>query len=199
MSLPWLLSLCLVFLADGEGTAWRYVVPPPEDPFAHPPPRLLALFTAKPAGLKEDVRYRGSRQRYARLNYGTGPSAPVTVVLDEVAANQFDLYVDADRDGTITETERVAGEGVTWRVPLKAVVPQGNALKEIPRTVLFRYGKASRTLSVATCGYVEGKAELNGKTVTVRRTDGNADANENQRDDEKDESKERHNWERWSV
>src|SRR5262249_57289330 len=50
----------------------------------------------------------------------------------------------------------------------------GDGVKMLPHTVLFRYGRASRTLSVATCGYVEGRVRLNGKTVTVRRVDGDA-------------------------
>jgi hypothetical protein len=160
--------------AAAAGDGWRYVVPPPGDPFANPPPRALALSADKPAELAEEVVYRGSRRRYARLTYGAGRAAAVDVVVDEVAPGEVDLYVDADRDGRITAKDRVTGERLTWRVPLAAVVSEGNALKELPRTVLFRYGPASRTLAVATCGYVEGRADLGGKTVAVRRVDGDA-------------------------
>src|SRR5262249_26538233 len=142
-------------------------------PLAHPPLRAIALTSRKPAGLEESARYQG-RPRYARLVYGSGRTAPVTVVVDEVGPGRVHLYVDADRDGKITAQERVPGVGPTWRVPLKAVVHVGDEVKEFPRTVCFRYGPVSRTLAVATCGYVEGKAQLGRAVVRVRRTDGDA-------------------------
>src|SRR3954452_18705803 len=100
-------------LPGGEGPAggaWRYAVPPPGDPFANPPPRALALTDRKPPDLREGVRYRGSRRRYARLDYGTGRTAGVAVVVDEVGPGEVDLYVDADRDREITARDRVTGE-----------------------------------------------------------------------------------------
>src|SRR5262245_29913028 len=173
---PALLCLALVLMPAGGVSAeeWRYVVPKAGDPFAHPPLRVIALGTRKPPGLKETIRYRGSKQRYARLVYGSGRTAPVTVVVDEIAADKVDLYVDAGRAGEITGKDRVAGAGLTWRTPLKAVLHVGETVKEFPRTVCFRYGPVSRTLAVATCGYVEGKVRLGGKDITVRRTDGDA-------------------------
>src|SRR5262249_39497986 len=63
---------------------------------------------------------------------------------------------------------------LTWHCPLKAVVHVGDDIKEFPRTVCFRYGPVSRTLAVATCGYLEGKTRLDGKEVRVRRSDGDA-------------------------
>ncbi len=170
-----LLALALVpgAYADSAGS-WRYVVPKDGDPFAHPQPRAIALSAARPADLKESVRYRGTKQRYARLVYGTGRTAPVTVVIDEVGPREIDLYLDADRDGEITAKDLVAGAKLTWRAPLKAVVHAGDDVQELPRVVCFRYGPVSRTLAVATCGYVEGKARLGGKDISVRRTDGDA-------------------------
>jgi hypothetical protein len=172
-----LLGVCLALtLAGGAAAAggWRYVVPKEGEPFANPPPRAIALSATKPADLKESVRYRGAKQRYARLVYGTGRTAPVTVVVDEAGPGDVDLYLDADRDGEITAKDRVAGDKLTWRAALKAVVHAGDDVKEFPRTVTFRYGRAGRTLSVATCGYVEGKVRLEGKEVGVRRCDGDA-------------------------
>lgn len=153
---------------------WKYVVPPADDPWANPPPRALALSDEKPADLKESVAFRGSKRRYAQLVYGTGRTAKVAIVADFVAPDQVDLYVDADRDRDVTAKDRVRGESLTWRVPLKAVVAEGAGSREYPRTVVLRYGRASRTLNVATCGYVEGRTSLGGKMVTVRRVDGDA-------------------------
>src|SRR5262249_44200349 len=91
------LGLGLAFpSAAAAGDGWRYVVPPPGDPFANPPPRALALRGEKPAELAEEVAYRGSKRRYARLTYGAGRAAAVDVVVDEVSPGEVDLYVDAD-------------------------------------------------------------------------------------------------------
>lgn len=169
------LGLGLALVSGGTAAAgddWRYVVPPPDDPFAHPPPRALALSDRKPPDLKESVRYRGARRRYAQLVYGAGRTAAVAVVVDEVAPGEIDLYVDAGRHRDITAEDRVVGGGLVWRAQVAAVVPRGEAVREHPRTVLLRYNRVSRSLAVATCGYLEGRAELGGQPVAVRRVDG---------------------------
>jgi hypothetical protein len=173
---PTLAFLALAWLCPlaHSGDTWKYIVPKPDEAWANPPPRALALSNQKPADLKESVKYRGARQRYAQLVYGIGRAARVTIVVDHIADDQIDLYVDADRDGDITAKDLVQGAGMAWRVPIKTVVPAGAASREFARTVVFRYGQVSRTLSVATCGYVEGHTDLNGKMVVVRRVDGDA-------------------------
>src|SRR5436190_12850479 len=99
--------LCLgMAFAGARADGWRYVVPGPGDPFAHPPLRAVALSDRKPAGLKESVRYRGT-PRYARLVYGSGRTAAVAVVADVVAPSDVDLYLDADRDGDVTAKDRL--------------------------------------------------------------------------------------------
>jgi hypothetical protein len=170
------LSLGLPLIAGGAAPdgGWLLVVPPPDDPMAHPPLRALAMSDRKPPDLKESAHYRGGRRRYAQLTYGTGRAAAVTVVVDEVAPGEIDLYVDANRDRDITAADLLNGTGLTWRARVSAVVPDGDATKELSRTVLFRYGPVSRTLGVATCGYFEGRAALDGREIKVRRVDGDA-------------------------
>jgi hypothetical protein len=124
--------------------------------------------------LKETARYRGKRQRYGQLVYGVGRTAAVPLVVDEIAPGQVELYVDVHRNREITPECLANGKDLMWHVPLTAAQQDGEAIHEYPRTVLFRYGKTTRTLSVATCGYWEGKAMLFGKSVTVRRVDGDA-------------------------
>jgi hypothetical protein len=166
------LAYLLVPSAAAADTPWRYVVPSPGDPDEHPPLRVLALSSQKPEDLKESVSYRGSRQRYTQLRYGSPRSVRVAVVLDEISATEVDLYVDADRNRVIEAKDRVHGTDGTWRLPLDAAVAQGNTLRLLRRTVIFRLGRVGRTLSYATCGFVEGKGQLGDATVAVRRVDG---------------------------
>ena len=91
------LALALILLGAGSAVAgdWRYILPPPGDPFEHPPLRALALSRERPDDVKETVRYRGSRQRYAQLRYGSPGSVRVTVVLDEAGV----LFENANNPG----------------------------------------------------------------------------------------------------
>ena len=155
-----------------ESSAWKYVVPAPREPFAHPPLRALPLTDQRPADLEEKVTYRGKRQRYAQLRYGSPASIRVAIVVDELPSGEVDLYVDARRKRTIESADKVSGDKLTWRLNLDVAILEGEATKGVPRTVVFRYGRVSRTLSYATCGYVEGQADLGGARVTVRRVDG---------------------------
>src|SRR6516165_141269 len=101
MTIAWLTLAWLCGAALAEDS-WKYIVPAPDDPFANPPPRALALSDEKPADLKESVKYRGDKRWYAQLVYGTGRTAKVAIVVDFVATDKVDLYVDADRDWDIT-------------------------------------------------------------------------------------------------
>jgi hypothetical protein len=155
--------------ASGE---WRYVVPQMGEPFAHPPLRALGLSDRRPDDLKEEVTYRGKKPRYSQLRYGSPNSVRVTIVVDEIAPGEVDLYVDAGRKRAIQARDKVNGAKLTWRLPLEVAIVEGDTLKVIPRTVLFRYGQATRTLGYATCGYVEGRVRIGDEFVAVRRVDG---------------------------
>jgi hypothetical protein len=149
------------------------VLPPPGDPFEHPPMRALALSRDRPDDIKELVHYRGARQRYAQIRYGSPGSVRVTVVLDEVAPDNLDLYVDADRNRRIEAKNRVAADGRVWRLPLNIAVIEGENTKLIPRDVIFRQGATGLTFSFAAAGYVEGTVSVGGRRHAARRSDGN--------------------------
>jgi hypothetical protein len=173
MPAPLLAALALLIApaAGRAADAWRYVVPGPDDPHAHPPPRALVLSAEKPKDLKETVRYRGRVRRYGQLTYGSPDSVPVAVVIDEVSADEADLYVDGARSRIIAASDRVPrGEGA-WRVKLDAVVTGDDAARA-ERTVIFRLGRSGRTLSYATCGYLEGQVRVGSRAVAARRQDG---------------------------
>jgi hypothetical protein len=151
---------------------WRYVAPPPGDPFESPPLRALALSTQKPEDLIVKVTFRGNRQRYAQLRYGSPTSVRVTVVLDELGGGAADLYVDANRNRRIEAPDRAQGENRTWRLPLDLAMVEGETTRYERRAVIFRLGSTGITFSHAAAGYLEGRVELAGHGHSVRRTDG---------------------------
>jgi hypothetical protein len=158
--------------AAGPREAWRYVVPPPGDPFEHAPLRAVPLSETKPADVVEEVAYRGSRRHYAQLRYGSPSSVRVTVVLDEIGPYEADLYVDAGRKRRIEAKDRVPGDGLTWRLPLDLAVVEGAGVTALPRAVVLRFGPVARILSFASAGYLEGSVQLAGRTHRARRVDG---------------------------
>src|SRR5207249_379501 len=120
----------------------------------------------------EEVSYRGARRLYAQLRYGSPNSTRVAIVLDETGPGAFDLYVDQNRDRKIEPAELVPGTGAVRRVPIQVEVVQKEIVEHFPRSLVLRRGITGKTLGVATLGYLEGKVQLNGRQVTVRRVDG---------------------------
>jgi hypothetical protein len=165
----------LIYLSSpapvGAESLWRYVMPEPGAAMDHPPLRVLGLSKDRPADLKEVVRYRGKQQRYTQVRYGGPGSIRVTVVLDEIAPDEVDLYVDTHRARMIQPSDRLYGKDGVWRVKLNVAAAEAPK-EDTTRTVLFKLGKVSRTLGYATCGYLEGKASLGARAVAVRRVDG---------------------------
>lgn len=159
--------------AIDEG-AWHYVVPKPGEPFEYPPLRALTLSASKPADAEEKVKYRGSRQRYAQLRFGSPTSVRVTIVVDEIGSNDVDLYVDTARKRTIEDRDKVTGKDLTWRLPLEMHHVQGTVITPHRRTVIFRFGPVGRSLSFAAAGYLEGTVQIGGRKHLARRQDGDA-------------------------
>jgi hypothetical protein len=160
--------------AFGAEPAWRYVATPREDTSFRPIFRSLELSEKKPNGLREEVTYRGKKQKYALVRYGSEDSKRVFVVLDEVGPNDFDLYVDANRDGVIEAKEKLVAAGKDRTGSLDVEITRGLQIVHEPRRVLWRLGTTRKTINVATLGYVEGTVSVAGKKRTARRVDGNA-------------------------
>jgi hypothetical protein len=159
--------------AFGTEPAWRYVATPRAEAAVRPVFRYVPLSGAKPDGLREAVTYRGKKQQYARVRYGSDDSRRVAVVVDEVSPDDFDLYVDADRNGVIEAKEKLAGAGRDRRGPLDVEVTRGSQIFHEPRRVLWRLGVTGKTINLATLGYVEGSVSIAGKRLSARRVDGN--------------------------
>ncbi|MFI5459603.1 MAG: hypothetical protein ACHRXM_29615 [Isosphaerales bacterium] len=180
-----------------QSAPWRFVLPAPGDPLEHAPFRALDLSRNKPEDLIEKAAYHGDpvRRRYAQIRFGSPGSTRVTVVLDEVATGDADLYVDADRNRVIDERDHANGTTITgsntrrertWRLALDVAMVDKDMTQTIPRAVVFRLGASGRTLAYAAAGFLEGtvwvadpeEARHDGhktKTVqplAVRRVDG---------------------------
>jgi hypothetical protein len=169
----WAIALALLGAAGPVATGdWRYVLPLPGDAFEHPPLRALSLSREKPDDVKEIVRYRGGRQRYAQLRYGSPGSVRLTVVLDEAAPGDVDLYVDSNRNRRIEARDRVVGEARSWRLPMQVAVVEGEVTSLTPRAAIFRLGATGLTFSFAAAGYLEGTVNVGGRQHVARRTDG---------------------------
>lgn len=166
------LGIAAATAAEAAPATWRYVVPPPGDSFESPPLRSIGLAGEKPEDLIVKVTFRGSRQRYAQLRYGSPSSVRVTIVLDETGRGQADFYVDANRNRRIEAADRVDGENRTWRVPLDLAIVEGESTRYERRGSLFRLGATGITFSHAAAGYLEGKVQFAGHWHAVRRMDG---------------------------
>jgi hypothetical protein len=162
----------------GEGkaneSAWRYVAKSEADSPVRPVFRFVVLSPTKPEELREDVSYRGKEQKYAQIRYGSDDSRRVVVVVDEVSRDDFDLYVDADRNRVIESKDRIAGAGKDRTARLDVEITRGLQIVHEARSVQWRLGVTRKTIGLATLGYVEGAADIAGKKHAVRRVDGNA-------------------------
>lgn len=101
------------------------------------------------------------------------PPTRICVVLDIHNNGKVDLYLDANRNRFDQLNERQAA-GTEWEVPLDVVITEKTSQTRYPRKVL-RYGKATKTLSYATCGYMSGSINTEDDTLPARRVD--ADGN----------------------
>jgi hypothetical protein len=156
--------------ASAGEPAWKYVT---DDAF-RPVARSVPLSDAKPDDLREDVAYRGKKRKYAQVRYGSEDSRRVVVVVDEVGPDDWDLYVDADRNRVIEAKDKVAGKGRERSARLDVEITRGLEIVHEPRTVRWRLGTAGTSISLATLGYVAGHVQLGGKKIAARRVDGDA-------------------------
>lgn len=160
----------LCSMASAGEPASKYVA---DDAF-RPLPRTVPLSTTKPDDLREEVPYRGKQRKYAQVRYGSEDSRRVAVVIDEVSPDDWDLYVDADRNRVIEAKDKVAGTGRERSARLDVEITRGLEILHEARTVQWRLGAARTSISLATVGYVAGHVQLGGKRVAVRRVDGDA-------------------------
>jgi hypothetical protein len=173
-----IVCLAVAFLVCGNACAgepaWKYVADATAEAPIRPVFRFVAVSSAKPDELREEISYRGKEQKYAQIRYGSDDSRTIVVVVDEVSRDDFDLYVDADRNRVIESKEKIAGAGKDRAGPLDLEITRGMQIVHERRKVQWRLGAARATIGLATSGYVEGTLQIGGKKHSVRRVDGNA-------------------------
>jgi hypothetical protein len=143
---------------------------------AHPPFMPLVLSEQPPTDLvKGQPRYRGSKQHYGLLRYGSDTSPQVVIVVDQRLDGEFNLYVNAHRHLDITAEQLIPGEGRLRRAGVASEITYLDRVADVhPRQVAFRRGIFAGSIGVATLGYLEGKVNLDGQTIAARRVDGDA-------------------------
>ncbi len=108
----------------------------------------------------------------------------MSIVVDTDAAGEVDLYADADRNLKIDDRDRVVLASSSsgsrreriWRLSLSVALVENDAVRTIPRAVVFRMGTSGLTLGYASAGFVEGKIPIgnreHGRPLAARRVDG---------------------------
>ena len=138
-------SLLISVGAFADEPAWRYVAKVEADSPIRPVFRFATLSSNKPDDLREEVQYRGKEQRYAQIRYGSDDSRRVVVVVDEVSKDDFDVYVDANRNRVIEAKDKIAGAGKERTAPLDVEITSALQIVHEPRLVQWRLGVTRKT------------------------------------------------------
>lgn len=155
-------------------SGWKYVVPAAGGAMEHPPLVPVALSEKKSDLILREPSYRG-QPLYGLLRYGSDTSPQVPIVVVSRNGGEFDLYVDANRDGEIAEKESTSGQDRLRRIAITSEINYLDRVSdEYPRQVVFRRGVIANSVGVATLGYLEGQVEIAGRKIAARRVDGDA-------------------------
>ncbi len=162
-------------VAESPGlNAWKYA----ESSAHRPVARSIGLVDELPEDFENRVVFRGSRQRYTQLRYGSENSRRVVLVVDALSSEEFDFYADLNRDRILTSDELISGQGRVRSFLLDAEIIREDQPQHAARRLTVRLGTTGKRLSVATVGFIEGSIPWNDEngpsTTLVRRVDGDA-------------------------
>ena len=152
---------------------WRYVVPARSgEPHLELPFRALPISTRPPADVEVRIRFGKGTQWFTQLRYGSPGTVRVAVVVDRRPSKEVAIYVDADRDRVLDDSDLLPGKGPEWRISLDAIVFGAGPPRSVPRTVAFHLGRSGNTLGFCTVGHVEGTVLVGQRKLKGRRFDG---------------------------
>lgn len=133
--------------------------------------RLFKFADDKPADLVVEENVLGAGQhQFGQFDFGVtaGRQVAILIVNKNGHDNQFDLYVDANRDRRINADEKVPGKGRIRTFELTAIPDEVQTI----RKVRLRKSNTTNGFSIQTLGGTQGKCLLEDKNVKVRRIDG---------------------------
>ncbi|MBV1889220.1 MAG: hypothetical protein KUG67_03140 [Proteobacteria bacterium] len=175
--------------------AWRYVVPPEGAKYRRPTLVAVPLTDVPPDLVATTAVFKGQWQRYGMLRFGDLNSTRVAIALDFYSPTRADLYVDATRDLSIDAVDLIASDalggdsvksgsvqsgsiqsgGRAWELSLAVATLDARGRQVLsPRRVAIELGSTGMILGAATLGWLEGRVELKGDPIAVRRRDGDA-------------------------
>ena len=143
--------------------------------------KLFSFAQAAPRDCKLHVDFVGEEQRFAELRYGTEGSTQVLIAVDWLSADRqdFDLYVDLNRDRAIVEDEKVSGSGRAreFSLPVEIVfggLPDGGLPEHRDRQLLFRTSLKGARFSIKTVGGYLSRSQFGNQKFDVWRMDSDA-------------------------
>ncbi len=137
--------------------------------------RRLVLTPDVPEDLVVLDSLRRGSLRFAQWRYGSPSSARVAMMILARSAlpGDFELYVDLDRDRTISAAELVPGVGNIRQAALTAEWAGAETSSFQQRIVRARYDGGD-VLELATLGFLTQQVQLGSRQLAVRVVDGDA-------------------------
>ena len=138
--------------------------------------KQFSLADTAPQDCRIDIDFKGNKQQFAQLRYGTEDSIRVIFVLDHLSDKEgdFDLYVDTNRDRRIQPKEKVKGTGKIRDIEIPTEVMTVGVPNHTDRTLQFRSSFDGSHFSLRTMGGYLAQCSINGTSHNVWRMDGNA-------------------------
>ncbi|MCA9265177.1 MAG: hypothetical protein KDA60_15055 [Planctomycetales bacterium] len=142
--------------------------------FSKPVYRRLELSPSPPVDLEVSLDRPSGKLQFAEWRYGSDSSTRVAIAVRtiETPAAKCELFVDADRDRRIDESERIDGGDTVFELKLAAEWVGVDSSDFADRRVRVKWGEGH--LDVGTLGYVSQQVSLGRRTVSTRLVDGNA-------------------------
>jgi hypothetical protein len=164
-----ILLLVFALAADPAPTRFEFV-----DAFG-PPGRAIPTYRSLSLGESPPRPLSGAPAAavgtyFALAQVGTGPAAALGLVWQPGAPGGSLLWLDADGDGKLTDSERHVFVGKTLEIPARVRISNTS----LTRTLVFRRGAGS-ALYLAVRGHTAGRINLGGKEYSAVLTDGDAD------------------------